>query len=280
MKKKLTLLIFFFPMLIMAQEFKNGALIFDLGKNKRDKQHIQDSLDRVQDSLNTNQPMIPEEDETQRAKKEKKQKAEKTTTAQDDWKKNGLFKAMFHAGINGSQIDGDQYSGYNQIGLDAGVGTFIRFHKYLAFTVSFDYSMKGARQVLRQDPNNPTLSLYQVQWDYLQVPLMLHVVGKNLVTFGLGVQPAVMVRYKEWDEQGNRRDNNNPPGGTPNLFDLEGIAALHFIIKNHYMLGIKFSYSITRIRPSLYATAFHGEYNNILTFEAGYLLDAVKKKNK
>jgi len=284
MKKKLTLLIFLFPAIIMAQEVKNGGLIFDLGKNKRDKQHIQDSIDRVQDSLKMNQPMIPEEDETQRAQKEKKQKREQSSSVQDDWKRNGLFKALFHVGINGAQIDGDNYAGYDQIGLDAGVGTFIRVHKYLAFTMSIDYSMKGARQHLVQDPNNPSPSQYQVQWDYLEVPLMLHVVGKNLVTFGMGLQPAVMVRYREWDQYGNRRDVNTPlypaPGGMPNLFDLEGIAALHFIVWKRVLLGIKFSYSLTRVRSSLYATPFNGEYNNLLTFEAGYLLDMVKKKNK
>jgi len=96
--------------------------------------------------------------------------------------------------------------------------------------------------------------------------------------FGLGLQPGVMVRYREWDEAGDRRDNNNPPGGYPSAFDLEGVAALHFLIKKQIMLGIKFSYSFIKLRGALYTSRVNGEYNNILTFEAGYLLSTVKKK--
>ena len=42
-------------------------------------------------------------------KKEKKQKVAKENTENiaEDWKKDGLFKAILHVGINGAQVDGD-----------------------------------------------------------------------------------------------------------------------------------------------------------------------------
>ena len=270
MKKKLTLLIFFFPILIMAQEVKNGSIIFDMHPKKNKNVDTTTTQDQQQSDNDDDQ-------QQKKPQKQKKVKSEPSTTAQDDWKKNGLFKALFHAGINGSQIDGDNYAGYNQIGFDGGVGALVRFHKYLSVSMSLDYSMKGARQQLKQDPNATTLSKYQVQWDYLDVPVMINVHDKDLIMFGIGLQPAVMIRYKEWDEQGNDR-TSNPPAGTPNVFDLEGVAALHFLIKKQFMLGVKFSYSLIKIRGALYANRFNGEYNNILTFEAGYLLSTVKKK--
>jgi Outer membrane protein beta-barrel domain len=270
MKKKLTLLIFLFPAFIMAQEIKNGSIIFDMHP-KKNKQ--EDTTQQQQ------QYSSDDDEEQQKPKKEKKvrQSSGPMLYTAADYKREGLFKAWFHAGINGSQIDGDNYAGYNQIGLDAGVGAMLRFHKYLAFTMSLDYSMKGARQQLRQDPNVPTLSKYQVQWDYVEVPVMLHVIDKELVMFGLGLQPGVMIRYKEWDENGNDR-TSNPPGGSPRIFDLQAVAALHFIIVKRVTLGVKFSYSTIKIRGSMAANRFNGEYNNVLTFDVGYILSTVKKK--
>jgi len=268
MKKKLTLLIFFFPMLIMAQDVKNGGISFDLHGKKK-------TVDTTQTD---DQPAPDNDDQTQqKPQKIRKPKPEPATTTQDDWKKNGLFTALFHAGVNGAQIDGDDYAGYDQVGFDGGVGAMVRFHKYLSFSMSLDYSMKGAREHLVNNPNAPTLSRYQVQWDYIEVPVMLNVLDKNLIMFGIGLQPGVMVRYKEFDENGDNV-TSNPPFGTPRLFDLEGVAALHFIAWKKVTFGVKFSYSLTKIRGDLGINRFNGEYNNVLTFEVGYLLSTVKKK--
>jgi hypothetical protein len=258
MKKKLTLLIFLFPLVIMAQQVNNG---------------------RVQ-SDSTQQQSNQDDEGQQKPKKQRKANTDATADAQGDWKRNGLFKALFHVGLNACQIDGDNYNGYDQFGLNAGVGALVRFHKYLSVSMSIDYSMEGARQQLKNDPNNTTPEKYQVQWDYIQVPLMLNVHDKNIVMFGVGLQPAVMVRYQEWDSYGANITNATPPppGGTPHVFDLDGVAALHFLVLKKIMLGAKFSYSLIPVRGSEPTNKLKGEYNNVLTFEVGYLLDTVKKR--
>ena len=286
MKKKLTLLIFLFPILIMAQEVKNGAIIFDIGKNKREKQRIQDSLDRVQDSLKMNQPLEEQEDEDQ-AKVKKEKRTRNTGSVTEDWKKEGLFKAILHVGINGAQIDGDGYAGYNKIGIDAGVGATIRFHKYFSVTMELNYAQKGAQQKFTAQSNQSVLDsssrqLYRVGWDYLAVPISINVQDKKLVMFSLGLAPSVMVRYKERTEAG-QDDTNNPPNGQPKKFDLSGFAMLNFIIQKHYMLGIKFDYSLISIRGPQYPgiSKVLGEYNNVLTFRFGYIFDKTSfKKNQ
>src|SRR5579863_1953215 len=127
MRKKLTLLIFLFPFVLMAQtEIKNGALIFDFGKKKKQ----QDTVQQQQPQQNPYSD-DDEDNPNPKPKKEKKQPTPKNATQNEqaaDFRKDGIFKALFHAGVNGSQIDGDNQNGYNQIGLDAGVGTLIRFH--------------------------------------------------------------------------------------------------------------------------------------------------------
>jgi len=271
MKKKLTLLIFLFPLLIMAQEGKNGAIIFDMHPKK----------DKPADTTQLQQTTSDEDEEQQNTKKQRKPKGESALKSglytATDYKREGLFKAWFHAGINGSQIDGDNYAGYNQIGLDAGVGLLIRFHKYFAFSTSIDYSMKGARQQLVESSNPQSLSKYQVQWDYIEIPIMMNVVDKDIVMFGLGLQPGLMVRYKQFTED-DQNVTANPPEGQPHVFDLEGVAALHFLIIKKITLGAKFSYSLMKLRGPSNTNRLNGQYNNVLTFDIGYILSTVKKK--
>lgn len=269
MKKKLTLLILLFPVLLMAQTVEHGAVIFDMHP-KNDKK-----------ADTTRQQTTPDDEEDQQQqKKVKKQRAEPISSGlytATDYKREGLFKAWFHAGVNGAQIDGDNFAGYDQIGLDAGVGILFRFHKYFSFSTSIDYSMKGARQQLVPNPNAPSLYKYQVQWDYVEVPLMINVHDKDLVIFGLGLQPGIMVRYHQWDSN-NDNVTSNPPEGQPHVFDLEGVAALHVLVIKKVTFGLKFSYSILKLRGPSVTNRLNGQYNNVLTLDIGYILSTVKKK--
>ena len=285
MKKKLTLLIFLFPIVIMAQEIKNGALIFDIGKNKREKQRVQDSIDRVQDSLKMTQPMEEEPSDEQKQAKRVKEKKEQTSITQE-WRKEGIIKAIAHVGINGAQIDGDGYAGYNKIGLDAGVGALFRFHQFFSVLMELNYEQKGAQQKFTQQNNQGVIDsssrqLYRVGWDYIEVPISINVQDKKLVMFSLGICPGVMVRYKERTEAG-QDDTNNPPNGQPNRFDLSGFAMLNFVIQQHYMLGIKFDYSFLPIRGAQYpgVSKIIDEHNNVLTFRFGYVFDKTSFKKK
>ena len=271
MKKKLTLLIFLFPALVIAQTVEHGAFILDL-HSKKDK-----AADTTQQQQQTDTNTYSEE--PQKKENKPKQVHESGLYTSDDYKRDGLFKAWFHAGINGAQIDGDSYAGYNQIGLDAGVGALLRFHKNFSFSLSLDYSMKGAREQLQEDPNAPTRSMYQVQWDYIEVPLMVNAHAKELFMFGLGLQPGVMIRFKEFDQNGDN-ETYDPPEGQPHLFDLEAVAALHFIVIKQITFGVKFSYSLLKLRGPYNTNRLNGEYNNVLTFDIGYLLSTVKKTRK
>jgi hypothetical protein len=278
MKKKLTLLIFLFPFCIMAQTgYNHGVFTIDFGKKKQQEDTVKKQNPQDQQQSQSDED---EDNPNPKPKKEKKQPVAKNTAVKEqtpDYRKDGLFKALFHIGINGAQIDGDNQSGYNQIGLDAGVGTLIRFHKFMSVSMCIDYSMKGARQKFVFDPNVPSLQKYQVQWDYMEVPVMLNFHAKNLLIFGLGLQPGVMVRYKEWDQDG---DDVTNIAAQPNRFELEGIGALHFVIKEHFLLGIKFSYSITKARGNFMPSIRSGQYNNVLTFEFAYLMNPIKKKGR
>ena len=270
------MLVFFLPVLLMAQPSvtkKNGTYTIDLSKKKK----------APQDTITIQSPIEDEEDENGNAvrvkgKKYKTARPPRTPTHKPynyDFAKEGVFKGMFIAGLNACQIDGDNEWGYKYFGAEAGVGAMARFHKFFSTSLEIDYTMKGARSRLHSTPDQ--LQLYNVQWDYVSVPVAVNAHVKDLVMFSVGLAPGVMVRYKEFNYSGINV-TNDPPFGVPKKFDLDIFGAIHFIIKKHYALGFKYSCSLLPIRNALIDTRVNGQYNNVLTFRFVYILGPVKKK--
>jgi hypothetical protein len=287
MKAKLIFLIFLFPAFIKAQEIKNGAIIFDMHPKKN-------APDTTTTQQQQTYPSDDEEDQEQKSKKGKivkppKEQNPTPSSVKADWAKYGLFQALFHVGFNACQVDGDGYSGYNYLGAEFGIGALIKVHRLLSVSMEFNYTMKGAKQDFRTDSLSIATSTqqYQVQFDYLEVPLALNInavtpKNKQVMLLTLGLAPAVLIRFKEINEDGQNVTNYPPPEGYPHRFDLSAFGGIYFIIHRNYAIGGKFSYSITKIRgPNINGlTRLFGEYNNDLTVDFMYILDTAKKNNK
>jgi hypothetical protein len=274
MKKKLTLLIFLLPFVLFAQtQYKDGVISIDLGGKKKQKQ---------QDTTQQEQYVYPsdeEEEETPKPKKEKRKTAAGQQEEIPDFKRDGLFKGLFHVGLNAAQVDGDNEYGYKHLGVNAGVGAIVRFHKNLSVSLEMAYAMRGARA--RLSPNGANANFFKTHFDYLEVPVSFNVHDKKLVMFSVGLIPAVLVRYKEWDRvSGFEVDYNNPPFGQPRKFDLSAFGGFYFVIKQHFVLGAKFSYSVLSMRRAENATRVNGQYHNVITVRFMYIMDKASFKKK
>ncbi len=268
MKKKLTLLIFLLPFVLLAQTQlnKDGSITIDFGKKNKQKQ----------DTVKKEEYVYPDEEEEEDAPKPKKEKKKIATSLKEeepDFKRDGLFKGLFHAGMNACQVDGDNEYGYKYLGANVGVGAMVRYHKNLSTSFEINYSMRGARARFRQAGINA--NFFRTNFDYVEVPIsLLNVHDKKLVMFSIGLTPAVLVRYREWDRvSGLEVDYNNPPFGQPRRFDLSGFAGFYFVIKQHFLLGGKFSYSFISMRGAEGGSRVNGQYHNVLTFRFMYILD-------
>ncbi len=273
MKKKLTLLIFLFPFVAFTQtQYKDGTITIDFGK--KNKQEA--DTPKPEKFVYPSDEAEAEETETPKQRREKR-KATKPDDKEDfDFKRDGLFKGLFHVGLNACQIDGDRQSGYKYLGANAGVGVMIRFHKYVSVSMTIDYSMKGAKSRFITGGLDST-QFYQVQNDYMEIPIALNIHDKKLIMASVGLAPSFMVRYKERDGGGNNV-TDNPPFGLPRRFDLSGFAGFGFLVKQQFFLGFKFSYSFLKMRPAWPGTKTNGQYNNVLTFRFMYILNGIKKK--
>lgn len=269
LNKKLTLWILFFPMFIFAQTTidKSGTITIDFGRKNKQLQ------------ADTTKVTYPEEQEEDApaAKPKKEKKVAKEGVEEAPNPKNGLFKALFIAGLNATQIDGDLDYGYRYFGAHVGVGTLVKFHKNFSVSMELLYNMKGAR-------NRPNLSLpgdsitrFTIAQDYIEVPVSINVHDKKLVIFNLGLSVGALVRFKQTVNGIDQTDN--PISGTPKRFDLSAQGGLHFLIKQKFGIGARFSYSLLALRPAFPGpTKVRNQYNNVVTIRFMYILDAIKKK--
>jgi hypothetical protein len=275
--KKLLLLLLLIPVILMAQPSvtkDKGTYTIDFSKKKKtpkDTTSIQSTEDEEVDE-NGNAVKV-------KGKKYKPAIVHRPTNRKPynyDFRTEGIFKGLFIAGLNACQIDGDNEWGYKYFGAEVGVGALARFHNVLSTSLELDYTMKGARARLPSTPDQ--LEMYNVQWDYISAPVALNAHIKDIVMFSIGLAPGVMTRYKEFNYDGINV-TSNPPYGQPRKFDLDIFTGIHFIIKKHYALGLKYSYSLIPIRDALIDTRVNGQYNNVLTFRFVYILGQIKKKS-
>lgn len=242
MKKKLTLWIILFPALLLAQEQNTTK-----GHHKKEKKT---------EYVNPNAPLKPLPEETK-----------------PDYSKEALFKALFVGGMNFAQIDGDLEAGYKKYGAHVGVGTVVKFHKYFSFSMELLYSMKGARPKYSEFSNG-VKDHYDITADYLELPVSINVHDKKVVMFGAGLQLGVLTRYSQTDSAGNNiTANPEPKGQQLRKIDLSAQVCATFFIKQRIGIGVRFSYSLLKLRDSVYGSSIKGEYNNVVSLRISYLLD-------
>jgi hypothetical protein len=283
--KKHTVLIFLITFAVAVCKLPAQVIQFDLNKKKKEAP----ALEKQQTESSTYLPDDEEEEVTSKKKKEKKTSKpapslrplpEELDEEKPDFKK-GLFKALFFAGVNACQVDGDDAAGYYYLGAHAGVGTLVKFHKHLSVSMELLYNMKGAQR--RLFGNNQADSSLRLVHDYVQIPLLFNVHDKRIVIFSAGVSVGYMVRFRQFF---SGRDYTNPDPSAPiapqflqepRRWDLCAEVGVHFVIKEQFALGGRFSYSLIGMRDALPATRVAKQYNNVLTFRFMYILKPLKK---
>ncbi|MDP1799820.1 MAG: porin family protein [Bacteroidota bacterium] len=200
--------------------------------------------------------------------------------AQDN--SRSVFTIKPTLGLNGCQIHGDSYSGYNKLGFFGGVAVNARLKSRASFELGFYFSQKGARH--NSNPGKGDFSFYHVNLNYIDLPLSFRFNVNPRYFITLGPSIAYLVSYKEninyTDFTGQYKFNN---------FETGINIGLGRKIKEKFFIEVRSSNSITPIRdygtianlvfyPNPVARFFNkGLYNNILTLMLSYTIDLKKK---
>ena len=195
---------------------------------------------------------------------------------------NSVFTLKPSLGLNGCQIHGDTYSGYNKVGVFGGIAVNARLKNKASLELGFYFSQKGARH--NSNPGKGDFSFYHVTLNYIDLPLLFRFNVNPRYFITLGPSVAYLVSYKEninyTDYTGQYHFNN---------FETGVNIGLGRKIKEKFTIEVRCSNSITPIRdygtianlvfyPNPVARFFNkGLYNNILTLMVSYTIDLKKK---
>jgi hypothetical protein len=246
MKKKLTLWIMLLPLALLAQQAQDSV---------SHTHHHKKAKPVDMHPLNYQYPPVADE-------------------VKPDFSKESIFKALFVAGMNFSQIDGDGEAGYRKFGALVGAGTVMKFSRRFSFMAELLYSQKGAGPEFSNSVYTGQKDKFNITADYIDLPITFSVHDKKVLMFGAGLQVSALARYQQTDTNGVNVTAHPPPNGEqPRKIDLLGQVCGTFFIKQRIGLGLRFAYSLLKIRDAVSDSHLKGEYNNVISLRFSYLLD-------
>lgn len=180
-------------------------------------------------------------------------------------------------GFNLTQVDGDEIFGFKKFGLNASAAAFYPFTDKWFVSVEVQFAQKGAFQKYPfvQDPTKG-LPFYNVRFDYLEVPLMIHFLDKKFLMIGAGISFSRMVSMKEieWGVI----INNSVATSPYDRDDYSWIIDVRVPLKDRFKINVRYSYSIDKIRTRVFSNISGNEwtrdqFNNVITLRLVYMFN-------
>ncbi len=174
------------------------------------------------------------------------------------------FHAGVLAGINGCQIHGDSYSGFDQAGIVAGAFVSTNPEEKVYFQMEMQYSRKGSRRNTRPDKND--FDFFELRMDYIEVPLLCRVNYRRLY-FEFGQTFGVLARVREWDDFGEIQ-----PSGF-RRWETALVLGIGYNISERWYVDFRYTNSVVPVKkfpypsfdPRFFFRYFNkGLYNNVL----------------
>jgi len=201
-------------------------------------------------------------------------------TEEGDVKVDRQIKGVLIAGMNLSQVDGDEVYGFNKIGLNAGFGGILPLGHKFSLSVEILYNEKGSyRKIPPESDSIKNLPYYSLKLNYLTAPIMIHFQDRDTWTFGLGFSWGRLVGFKEL-EHNKVQEWSRPSITYKSKNDFSVIADIRFRVWKHLKLNVQYSYSLAKIRtkyfdpdPGRVDPWSRNQYNNVITVRLLYYLN-------
>ena len=212
------------------------------------------------------------------------------------------FLGAVSAGINLSQIDGDEVYGFKKIGLNIGPSVIFPFGKDKKWSLSMEllFSQQGstqksvntARDTISSDTGH--YDGYRLTLNYIQVPLILHFTDKRIVAVGVGFSYSQLVAVSEYENYDDPRGyvrTSTTLSGPYKKADFEVLGDVRLRIWQKLWLNVRYSYSMVPIRERHFSVAIPNgvnewdrkQYNNVVSVRLVYIFNDLlpnKKKKK
>lgn len=108
-----------------------------------------------------------------------------------------IIKGELFLGGNACQVDGDECYGFKKFGVHAGVGALIPLTNWMDVGLEVLFNQKGANKHKALVSNSTFPYAYNLKLNYAEIPVMIYLTDKDLVSVGLGVSYGRLVGLTE-----------------------------------------------------------------------------------
>jgi hypothetical protein len=172
------------------------------------------------------------------------------------------FNGGIVAGISGSQVDGDENSGYKKLGLIAGGWVSTKLSQTVDMESGIYYINKGSS--FKGGDNSA--SSYKIKLSYIEIPFVMNYIYKEKYIFGAGLSGAYLLKAK-LEENGEEAPENtyNYSG-----LDFSVIGSIGYILSPNLNVKLRYSHSIFTITDHRNQP---NQFNNVVTIALYYQLN-------
>lgn len=172
------------------------------------------------------------------------------------------FEAGFQVGLNTSQITGDNFSGYNQPGLIAGIWTTRALDTKSKIILEMQYLPKGSRK--NSKPTDVTFIFYRLRLHYIDIPLVYQYKVHTKFSLESGLSYGALIGVYEADENGPFTGNFASEEQFKRS-DISFIAGINWFMNERLTFNVRSTNSILPVRDHQnQVTTFlnRGQYSN------------------
>lgn len=173
------------------------------------------------------------------------------------------FNGGFYTGVAASQLDGDQFEGYNKAGFLFGAYINRKVYTQTQFQLGLRYMQKGSKKA---DTKNNVY--YKSHLHYVEMPLTLKYLYNKKLAFEGGFALGYLLKALE-DKDGAGLLLAEPDF---NKLEFSGLLGVTYFWTEKISFQAHFSYSLLPVRPFFpdYNTIQKGQYNNVVYFSLAY----------
>lgn len=175
------------------------------------------------------------------------------------------------AGVNASQVDGDDFNGYRKAGINAGgfVGYQFTYRSGIRFGIEF--SQKGSRQNSKFDDEGNYYPKYLFRENCIDVPLSYQFYINQLFSVDAGISYTYLFNYYREDD-GFEGDYSDIKKNSLNM-----LLGFYVNITPRLFTNLRFSYSLTPVakattQKTVSPIGRNGQLNNMFTISLGWNL--------
>jgi len=181
------------------------------------------------------------------------------------------FEGGVLVGLNASQVDGDNYSGYRKPGIALGGYVQTNLSRTVYAGMELKFAQKGSRNI-------DSLAIqgqikYIMRLNYVDLPVYLGIRTSERISLLVGVSPGYLISGTEYNDYGKLTEQDQKAFSE---FDLQGMLGFRFQFTKRLFVDLRGAYSVLPIRKQKGDPLWYwksNQFNNLLSTTVLYRLD-------